>query len=163
VRDTLRTAVFVLAAFVLYSLLGRISPAAVLLFNFFSLVVFFFAVEKGEVYGACLGAVCGLIQDSLSLRVFGVSGMAKTLAGYLAGNVAAKVNVLPMRRQFVFLFLLTAVEYAVWAGLYSFLFSEKLFTAGGWTFLQPLATAALGTAVYPLFRKLKAVFPSPVS
>ena len=64
----------VLAAFLLYSLLAKISVSLLFIFNFFSLVVIYFALEKGEIYGACLGAFCGLLQDSFSMSVFGVAG-----------------------------------------------------------------------------------------
>jgi rod shape-determining protein MreD len=76
-KDLIRTGLSVLVAFLLYSLLAKISVSLLFLFNFFSLIVIYFALEKGEIYGACLGAICGLIQDSFSMSVFGVAGIAK--------------------------------------------------------------------------------------
>ena len=145
----------VLAAFLLYSLLAKISVSLLFIFNFFSLVVIYFALEKGEIYGACLGAFCGLLQDSFSMSVFGVAGIAKTIMGYTAGYFSGKINVTPFRRNFVFVFLLLCVELVIWSFLYSFIFSERVSTGGNLIFFQPLVTAVLGSLAYRFIRKLK--------
>jgi len=145
----------VLAAFVITSMVSKISFSLFYLFNFFSLVVLYFAVEKGEIYGACLGTFCGLIQDSFSLGIFGVAGIAKTVLGYLAGYFSSKVNVVPFRRNFVFIFVLISVELIIWASLCSFIFSERVYTGNALIFFQPLSTAVLGSLLYNYLRKLK--------
>jgi rod shape-determining protein MreD len=145
----------VIVAFLLYSVLGKISLSLLYLFNFFTLVVIYFAVEKGEIYGACLGAFCGLIQDSFSISVFGVAGIAKTIVGFLAGYFAGKINVTPIRRSFFFILILNCVELLIWAGLYSFIFSIRVNTGGGLLFSQPLLTAFLGAVVFSQLRKKK--------
>ena len=105
-KDYIWMALSVLAAFVLYTLLAKISVFFLFLINLFSLIVIYFALEKGEVYGACLGAFCGLLQDSFSLGVFGIAGIAKTIMGFSAGYFSGKINVTPIRRKFAFVFLL---------------------------------------------------------
>ncbi len=145
----------VIAAFILTTLVAKISLSLFHLFNFFSLVVLYFAIEEGEIYGACLGAFCGLIQDSFSLGVFGVSGIAKTVMGYLAGYFSRKINVVPFRRNFVFNFILIFVEFVIWAGLSAFIFSERIYSGNKLMFFQPLSTAVLGSLIYHYLRKLK--------
>jgi len=145
----------VIVAFLLYSVLGKISLSLLHLFNFFSLVVIYFAIEKGEIYGACLGAFCGLIQDSFSISVFGVAGIAKTIMGFLAGYFSGKINVTPLKRSFFFILILNCVELLIWAGLYSFIFSVRVNTGGGLLFFQPLLTASLGATVFYQLRKKK--------
>jgi len=145
----------VLVAFLLYSLMAKISVSLLFLFNFLSLIVIYFALEKGEIYGACLGAFCGLLQDSFSMSVFGVAGIAKTIIGYSAGYFSGKINVTSIRRNFVFVFLLLCVELIIWSVLYSFIFSERVSTGGGIIFFQPLITAILGSLAYRFVRKLK--------
>jgi rod shape-determining protein MreD len=154
-KDLIRMGLSVLVAFLLYSLLAKISVSLLFLFNFFSLIVIYFAIEKGEIYGACLGAICGLIQDSFSMSVFGVAGIAKTIIGYFAGYFSGKINVTPIKRNFVFVFLLLCVELIIWSVLYSFIFSERVSTGGGLIFFQPLITAVLGSLAYRFVRKLK--------
>jgi len=154
-KDYMWMIVSVLVAFVLYTLLAKISVSLLLLVNFFSLIVIYFALEKGEIYGACLGTFCGLLQDSFSLSVFGVAGIAKTIMGFLAGYISGKINVTSARRNFIFVFVLLCVELLVWAVLYSFIFSEKVNTGGGFIFFQPLVTAVLGSLAFRFIFKQK--------
>jgi rod shape-determining protein MreD len=156
-KDLLWMALSVITAFILYAVLGQISLSLLHLFDFFGLVVIYFALEKGEIYGACLGAFCGLIQDSFSLSVFGVAGIAKTIMGFLAGYFAGKINITPIRRSFFFIFILNCVELLIWAGLYSFIFSTRVDTGGGLLFFQPLLTAFLGAAIFHQVRKRKKI------
>lgn len=152
-KDIIKVPFAILIAFLLYSTLSKVSLSFTQLFNFFSLVVIYFAVEKDEVFGACLGAFCGLVQDSFSLGVFGVAGLAKTITGFLAGYISKKVNVIPITRCFIFIFTLVSLEFILWALLYSFIFSERINTGKGLIFFQPLCTAFLGSFLFHLIRK----------
>ena len=154
-KDFLGMVLSVFAVVVLHFLLAKISVSLFLSINLFSLIVIYFALEKGEVYGACLGAFCGLIQDSFSLSVFGVAGIAKTVMGFSAGYFSGKINVTPIKRNFAFVFILLCLELAIWALLYSFIFSERVNTGGGLIFFQPLITAVLGALAYRFIRNLK--------
>ena len=154
-KDFIKISLGIIIAFSLYTTLSKISPSLVLLFNVFSLVVIYFGVEKNEVFGACLGAFCGLIQDSFSLGVFGVAGLAKTIAGFTAGYIAKKIDVHPPLRSFVFIFLLISFEFILWALLYSFVFSGRINTGRGLIFFQPLSTALVGSVLFFFLRKFK--------
>lgn len=154
-KDFVKVSLGIIIAFLFHTTLSKISPSLVLLFNVFSLVVIYFAVEKNEVFGACLGAFCGLIQDSFSLGVFGVAGLAKTIAGFTAGYIAKKIDVHPPLRSFVFIFLLISFEFILWALLYSFVFSGSINTGRGLIFFQPLSTALVGSVLFFFSRKFK--------
>jgi len=154
-KDFIKVSLGIIIAFLLYTILSKISPSLVLLFNVFSLVVIYFAVEKNEVFGACLGTFCGLIKDSFSLGVFGVEGLAKTIAGFTAGYIAKKIDVHPPLRSFVFIFLLISFEFILWALLYSFIFSGSINTGRGLIFFQPLSTALVGSVLFFFLRKFK--------
>jgi len=154
-KDFIKVSLSIIIAFVIYTVLNKISPYLVMLFNVFSLVVIYFAVEKNEIFGACLGAFCGLIQDSFSLGVFGVAGLAKTIAGFTAGYVAKKIDVHPPLRSFAFIFFLVSFEFILWALLYSFIFSESINTGKGLVFFQPLGTALVGSFLFSFLRRFK--------
>jgi rod shape-determining protein MreD len=155
-RGVLEALATALGAFVLYSLAGRAGASAVLVFNAFSLAVILFAMEKGEVFGGILGTACGLLQDSFTFGVFGVAGFSKTLLGIVAGYASRKLHVRPPLRSFVFIFACAAGELAVWAFLYTLVFSRGLAAAGPVLLFQPVTTAALGGLVLALVRRLKA-------
>lgn len=155
-KDVLEAAAAALAAFLLFSLVGRASPALVLVFNAFSLVVILFAVWKGEVFGAVLGTVCGLLQDSFSLGVFGVAGLSKTLLGAGAGFVSRKMHIGTVLRSFVFVFVCSAGELAVWTCLNAVVSSGRMIPGNALILFQPLTTAAVGSAILALSRRIKA-------
>ncbi len=154
-KDFIKVTLGIIITFFLYTILNKISPSLIQLFNVLSLVVIYFAIEKNEIFGACLGGFCGLIQDSLSLGVFGVAGLAKTVTGFTAGYISKKVDVLPLLRSFIFIFVLMGLEFILWAILYSFIFSGTMNTGRGLIFFQPLSTAFVGSFIFFLLRKIK--------
>ena len=153
-KDYVKVAIGILVAFLFYTIFSRVSPPVLLLFNILSLVVIYFAVEKGEVFGACLGAACGLIHDYFSFGVYGVGGLAKTATGYLAGYLSRKIDIGPPLRSLFFLVFLIAVELILWALLYFFIVPESINTGRGLIFFQPLTTAFLGSVLFFFIRKL---------
>ena len=157
IRDVIDVGLGILAAFVLYTLFGRISAGLLLIFNPFVLVVFYFSLVNGEIFGAVTGTICGLIQDSFSLGIFGVAGLSLTVVGYLTGLISRRINVVPFSRNFFFLLILASVELLVWMALYVFIFAERLSTGGILLFLQPLMMAFWGSLFFSLMRKLKGV------
>lgn len=153
-RDIVEAILGIIVAVVIYSLLSKISFKITLLFNVFLLTVIYFALKKGEVHGAFIGMICGLIHDSFSIEVFGVAGISMTLMGYFSGYFPKKINVYPPLRMFVFIFFITGVNLGIWAAMYSFVFSENIYTGGGFIFFQPLATAVLGLILIHTLIKL---------
>lgn len=158
-RTFIEISVSIIAAFVFNIILSRLFSSLVPSFNFFSLVVIYFAVARGEILGACLGTFCGLIHDSFSLGVFGLSGLSKTITGFLAGYISRKIDINPPLRNFFFISILIFVELILWIFLYSFVFSERLNIGSGWIFFQPLGTAFLGVFLFRFLRKFKISYP----
>lgn len=153
-RNFIEISLGIIIAFILYTVFGKISYSLPLLFNFFSLIVIYFALTKGEIYGACLGSVSGLIQDSFSLGVFGISGLTKTIIGYSAGYISQRINVIPFIRNFLFIFTMMIGEIAISYLLYYFIYPEYMKEISPFFLFQPLSTAILGSFIFLLLRKL---------
>jgi rod shape-determining protein MreD len=143
----------VILAVVLHTLLGKISASLLFLFNAFSWVVLYFSLMKDEVFGAVMGTVCGLLQDSFSLGLFGVGGLTKTLLGFSTGYISRKINVTPVARNFVFLLIVSTIELTLWKLLVLFLFRGRFALGGGLAFFQPLATAFFVTLLFQIIRR----------
>lgn len=154
-RDFKEIAIGIILTFLLFTVLLKISFSLTQVFNVFSLLVIYFALSKGEVYGAFLGTICGLIYDSFSLGVFGVAGLSKTITGFIAGYVSRKINVTPFLSRFVFIFILITLELILWTFFYSYIFAEKLNTGKGALLFQPLVTAFIGSLVFSVSRRLR--------
>lgn len=154
-RNFVEISVGIIAAFIFNVILSRLFFSLALPFNFLSLVVIYFAMARGEILGACLGTFCGLIHDTFSLGVFGLSGLSKTITGFLAGYISRKIDVNPPLRSFIFISILIFIELILWIFLYSFVLSERLNIGSGWIFFQPLSTAFLGVFLFRFLRKFK--------
>ena len=87
------TVVVVVLALILQAFL----PVKLRFFSAFDLpllVTIFFAVaRRSQVTGCLTGAVIGLLQDSLSDQPLGVFGIAKSIVGYAASSLGAKIDV----------------------------------------------------------------------
>ena len=72
-------------------------PSRLHFFTFFDLpllVVIFFAVaRRSPIAGLLTGSLIGLLQDSLTHQPIGIYGIAKTVVGYGASSLGAKLDV----------------------------------------------------------------------
>lgn len=152
-RDLLESSLGLIFSLIIFFLFSHISVYLIQAINIFSLLVIYLSSARDEIYGACLGAVCGLIQDSFSLGVFGVAGIAKTIMGFLAGFISKRFDVSSPSRSFLYIFVLITIELIFWAFLYSFIYSKTLNTGNGVIFLQPFITALIGSLLFPKIRK----------
>ena len=58
------------------------------------LITIFFAVaRRNPASGAITGCLIGLLQDTLTARFIGLFGIAKTVVGYAASSLGAKIDV----------------------------------------------------------------------
>lgn len=154
-KEFAESAIEVIAIVLLFTLATKISDQAARLFNVFNVLVFYAGYKKGEVQGALMGTICGLIQDSFSIGVFGISGISKTLMGYTVGFIARRINVTTFGRRLLFMLIMYSAEMLVWIGIYSFVIAEKFYTGRGLLFMQPLSTALIAMLLIPLFLKLE--------
>lgn len=155
-RDVLQAFLATLAAVLVYSLAGGAGPSLLIVVNAFSVVVLFFAVRKGEVFGAFLGTVCGLVQDSFSLGVFGVAGLTKTMLGFWAGHVSRRVDISPFHRNAAFMLAVSVLEVILWVLITAVVRQGSINLHDGLILLQPLVTAVLGSSLVAVERWIRA-------
>src|SRR5205823_2810837 len=55
--------------------------------------IFFAVARRNPASGTITGALIGLTQDALTANFIGLYGMAKSIVGYAASSVAAKIDV----------------------------------------------------------------------
>jgi rod shape-determining protein MreD len=150
--DVLRAFLGTMAAVFIYSIAGAGAPALMVVFNAFSIVVLYFAVRRGEMFGALLGTMCGLAQDAFSLGVFGVGGLTKTLLGFWAGYVSRRIDVVPFSRNALFVLVMSVLEVVLWVLLTALVRLRAVNLEGGLLFVQPVVTAVLASSLFALER-----------
>lgn len=155
-KDALRALLGVLVAVAAYSAAGARTPSLLVVFNAFSVVVLYFSIRRGEVFGAVLGTLCGLVQDAFSLGVFGVAGLTKTLLGYWSGYVSRRIDVAPFARNALFMLAMAVLEMLLWLLMTAIVRVRSIDLRGGLVFLQPVVTALLGALLFALERWARA-------
>jgi rod shape-determining protein MreD len=112
------------------------------LFNLPLLVVIYFAVaRRSPIAGTLTGMVVGLMQDALTQRPLGVSGISETIIGFLAASVGLRIDIENHGARLLLNFLFTL--------LYGFLFLLILRHLVGielkWSWWHQLLQAAINS------------------
>lgn len=123
------------------------------LFNFLSIGIILLALRHGEGIGALSGTLAGLIQDSMTLHVFGLAGLTKTGLGFFVGLAYRKLNLASFLNQSLFLFTASSIELVLWTGLANLIFpvNPPVHLEAFW--FQPFTTALISSFVFRLLNR----------
>lgn len=154
--DVVRAFLGTLVAVLVYSVAGAGAPALLVIFNAFSVVVLYFSIRRGEIFGALLGTMCGLVQDAFSLGVFGVGGLTKTLLGFWTGYISRRIDITPFARNALFMLVMSVIEMVLWVLITALVRLKPVNLQGGLVFIQPVVTAVFGSSLFALERWIQA-------
>ncbi len=120
------------------------------------LVTIFFAMaRRNPISGLFTGAAIGLVQDMLGPYPIGIYGIAKTVVGYGASSLGAKLDVENAGSRF----LVTVAFYLVHQAVYFTVARGMINLTLNWSWrvgiLAGLANAFLGVALYFVLDKFK--------
>jgi len=146
----------ILAAFFVYSLLRPLSITGHVVVDVYAVAVLVFGTRHGEIPGAIMGAVCGLIVDAFSIGVFGLAGLSLTAGGFLAGFISRKINILSWARTLLFFTVLSTGMFLIWAGLNVLVGLSQIPWSGGLILLRPVTTAMAAAFFHELIRRIEA-------
>jgi rod shape-determining protein MreD len=127
-----------------------------LIFDLPLLVTIFFAMaRRNPVSGLFTGAIIGLVQDSLGHNPIGVYGIAKTVVGYGASSLGARLDVENAGARL----LVTLGFYLVHAAVYFTVARGMVNLTLNWSWgrgvLAGLANAVVGVVLYFVLDKFK--------
>jgi rod shape-determining protein MreD len=121
------------------------------------LVTLYFALSKrNPSSGLMLGMVIGLLQDSLSRTPLGLYGIAKTLVGYAASSIGARLDVEHPIARFILTVGFYLFHHAVFA-----LMSRLLLAQQGEAYLSlpiliaSVVNATIAIGLFPLLDKFR--------
>jgi len=101
------------------------------------ITVYFALARRDPIQGIMMGAGMGIFQDALTHHAIGVNGIAKTVAGFLAGSVGARINVDNFAIRMMMTFLLSLLSSAIYVIIYRVLLGMDQ----EWRVLEVLMTA----------------------
>jgi rod shape-determining protein MreD len=120
------------------------------------LVVMYFALmRRNQISGLLLGAVVGLLQDSLSKNPLGVFGIVNTLVGYFAASVGMRIDVDQAVIRLLLSFFFYLIHQVAYWVLVRMLLSQQLAFEIQKTLILALLNAVVGVSVFHFLDKLR--------
>ena len=118
-------------------------------------VVYFAIMRRSPISGLLLGALVGLVQDSLSKNPLGMFGIDKTLVGYFAASVGMQFDVEHSLIRLLLCFLAYLFHQFVYWAMAHMMLSQQLALDLPRTAVVGLLNAVVGVALYAFLDKLK--------
>jgi len=122
----LRVVLWIGAALVLQSLVARWTGTSRIRVDLPLVAVVYAALAHGRVAGLLGGSLAGLAQDSVSGGIIGIGGLAKTVAGFMAGVVGTQFIVTQTWARLLVFTGATVVNAVLFIGLYVLLGLRQL-------------------------------------
>lgn len=144
----LRIGAAIVAALLLQATLGPAMARISLGADFGLVVVVFVGLTRGPSVGLLTGSVTGLAQDIIAGDVVGVSGLGKTVVGFLAGMVGLLFVVAQPGPRFVAFALATILDAACFAGLHALVDPRPVPPQVGPILVRALVNAVLGVGTF---------------
>jgi rod shape-determining protein MreD len=120
------------------------------------LVTIFFAVaRRNPIAGLITGALIGMLQDSLTSQPIGLYGIAKTVVGFAASSLGAKLDVENIGSRFLVTLSFCFVHEAVYFLVARMLVGLRLEWSWGHEVGSALANALLAVVLFAAMDKLK--------
>jgi rod shape-determining protein MreD len=119
-------------------------------------VTIYFALgRRNPMQGTLLGMAMGLFEDALSHRAIGINGLAKTIAGFLAGSVGIRIEVDNQTIRLLLGFALSWLSSAIYLFVNRFLLGLPM----EWNWLTELFRAVGNTLIvlvlFPLLDRMQ--------
>jgi rod shape-determining protein MreD len=133
----------VIVAVVLQLTFARYMIGGRLVFDLVLIGVVFAALQWGPVAGMLAGTMGGLLQDALSGGVVGVGGLAKTIVGYITGQIGVQFVLTRPRARILPLAVATVVHRLLMLSCYGLL--DQRWTAMLW---ETVVNSACGLMLF---------------
>jgi rod shape-determining protein MreD len=120
------------------------------------LVTIFFAMaRRNPISGLFTGAAIGLVQDMLGPNPIGIYGISKTVVGYGASSLGAKLDVENAGARLLVTLGFYLIHAAVYFTVARYMVNMTLDWSWGVRILAGLANAVVGVAMYFVLDKFK--------
>jgi rod shape-determining protein MreD len=118
--------------------------------------VYFSLMRRSPIGGIAVGALVGLVQDSLSKNLLGMLGIVKTLVGYFAASVGLRFDVDHSLVRFALCFFFFLFHQFFYWVLARALLGQELNLEMNRMLLAGLLNAAVGMSLFHFLDKLRA-------
>jgi len=112
--------------------------------------IYFALARRDPIQGTMMGAGMGIFEDALTHHAIGVNGIAKTVAGFLAGSVGVRIDV----DNYIIRLMMTFLLSLLCSVIYILVYRVLLGMDQEWRWLEELmkavGTSAAASILFPL-------------
>jgi rod shape-determining protein MreD len=112
--------------------------------------IYFALARRDPIQGTMMGASMGIFEDALTHHAIGVNGIAKTVAGFLAGSVGVRIDVDNYIIRMMVTFLLSLLNGAIYVFIYRVLLGLDQEWRGLEELMKAVGTSLAAMVLYPL-------------
>ena len=117
--------------------------------------VYFALARRNAIQGTMMGAGMGLFEDALTGRAIGVNGIAKTVAGFLAGSVGVRIDVENHTIRMMVTFLLSLLSSVIYLSIYRGLLGLSLEWSWLAELMKAVANSLIAMVLFPLLDRTR--------
>ncbi len=142
-------------AFMFQTSIPKLNYNLFFLANFLSVFVVFWSMNRNSVASTSLGTIAGMVQDSFSTGIIGISGLSKGVMGYLISKISQRIITRNYLSYFLIIFIGVLTEILIYI-LVLYLINLKISIIERKILLtQPLIAAIFGGFIFSLIGKWK--------
>jgi rod shape-determining protein MreD len=112
--------------------------------------VYFALGRRDPIQGTIMGAGMGIFEDAFTGDAIGVNGIAKTVAGFLAGSVGVRIDVDNFIVRLMITFLLSLMSGAIYIFVYRILLIQEKEWRGLAVLMTAVGNVAIAIVLFPL-------------
>jgi rod shape-determining protein MreD len=117
--------------------------------------VYFALARRDPIQGTCMGAGMGIFEDALTHHAIGVNGIAKTVAGFLAGSVGVRINVDNFIIRLMMTFLLSLLCSIIYVIIYRVLLGMDQEWRGLEELMKAIGSTLAAMILFPLLDRMQ--------
>lgn len=112
--------------------------------------VYFALARRDPIQGTFMGAGMGIFEDALTHHAIGANGIAKSVAGFLAGSVGVRIDVDNFTVRLLLTFLLSLLSSFIYVLIYRILLGMNQEWRGLEELMKAVGTSLAAMIVFPL-------------
>jgi rod shape-determining protein MreD len=112
--------------------------------------IYFALARRDPIQGTMMGAGMGIFEDALTHHAIGANGIAKCVAGFLAGSVGVRIDVDNFIIRVLITFLLSLLSGAIYVLIYRVLLGMDQEWRGLEELMKAVGSSAAAMVLFPL-------------
>jgi len=114
------------------------------------ITIYFALARRDPIQGTMMGAGMGIFEDALTNHAIGVSGIAKSVAGFLSGSVGVRIDVDNIIVRVLITFLLSLLSGAIYVLIYRVLLGMDQEWRGLQELMKAVVSSVIAMVLFPL-------------